>query len=72
MDSVIKGVSKMGPISSIAAGLAAAVGVIAVMRFAEQRRARRKGTLDMRGDGVAPKAILEFERDQASGVYRAK
>lgn len=62
----------MGPITSIAAGLAAIVGALAILKFAEERRTRRARPLDERSAGTGPKAVLEFELDRASGVYRAK
>lgn len=62
----------MGPITSIAAGLAAAVGAVALLRMLDRRRAANGRPRDERSRGTAPQAILDFELDRNSGVYRSK
>ena len=66
----------MSAITGIVAGLAAVAGVAALYRFASRRAGDVGKALDealrpSRGDAAAP-AILDFERDPESGVYRSK
>jgi hypothetical protein len=64
----------LGPLTSIAAGFAAALGAVALFR-ALQRRARLSRK-DVDGsasrDGAAAGEIIDLEFDETSGAYRAK
>jgi hypothetical protein len=60
----------MGPVTTVAAGFAAALGAMALYQAVMRRaRAARKTVENLK----APRgAVLDFELDRASGVYRAK
>ncbi|MEQ1930342.1 MAG: hypothetical protein ABL957_07385 [Parvularculaceae bacterium] len=61
----------MGPVTSIAAGFAAALGAMALYRALERRaRSVRNRVHDMRSP--KGKGVIDLELDAASGVYRAK
>jgi hypothetical protein len=60
--------------TGIVAGLATAVGVVALYRFAERRARSLRTALDRR-TGAAPSnggRVLDFEQDPSTGVYRSK
>lgn len=64
----------MSAVTGIIAGLATAVGVVALYRFAERRARSLRAAID-KGRGVAPGGgdpVLDFEQDPATGVYRSK
>ncbi len=64
----------MSAMTGIIAGLATAVGVVALYRFAERRARSVRAAIDRRRGGGPYRAepVLDFEQDPATGVYRAK
>ena len=64
----------MGALTGIIAGVAAVAGVAALYRLAERRaRALRDAIEAARGPRPQPgEPVIDFERDPATGVYRAK
>lgn len=65
----------MGSVAALAVTVAAAAGAVAAIRFVERRRealrrAFRPGTSPAERD--APVKILDYERDDATGIYRQK
>jgi len=59
----------MGPITSIAAGFAVALGAVALYQAMGRRfRAAKKAVDDL----YASKEVIDFELDQKTGVYRCK
>lgn len=65
----------MGAVTTLAATVAAAVGAVAFYRYAERRtRPLRDAFSEMRktARGEKPGAIIDYERDPESGVYKPK
>lgn len=62
----------MGAVTGIIAGFVTAAGAVALYRLVERRtRSLRAAIDDARGRRGAD-AILDFEQDPSTGVYRAK
>ncbi len=65
----------MGALTGIVAGVAAAVGVVTLARFAERKTKELRDTLKQaagQSGGDAPEPVIEFEKDPVSGAYRQK
>lgn len=62
----------MSAVTGIVAGLAAAAGAVALYRFAERRARSLRDALTVRRDGARPGAVLDFEKDPETGVYRGR
>ena len=64
----------MSAVTSIVAGFVAAAGAVALYRYAE-RRARSLRTALRKATGASgadAREVIDFERDPATGVFRAK
>ena len=65
----------MGALTSVIAGVATIGGVIALTRLARRKAeeiAARSGARDGRNSDPDHGRTLDYERDPADGVYRAK
>lgn len=65
----------MSAVTTLAATVIAAAGAVALYRYAERRtRSLRKAIDELRGSAKrpAPGAIIDYERDPDSGVYKPK
>lgn len=65
----------MSAVTTLAATVAVAVGAVALYRFAERRsRPLRDALSELRktAKGEQPGAVIDYERDPESGVYKPK
>lgn len=65
----------MSAVTTLAATVAAAVGAVALYRYAERRtRPLRDAISEMRkaAKGEKPGAVIDYERDPESGVYKPR
>lgn len=59
----------MGPVTSIAAGVAATLGAVALYRAVERRIRNAKKVV---GEMGGAKHVIDFEFDRTTGAYRCK
>jgi hypothetical protein len=62
----------MGPVTSIAAGFAAAVGAVAALRLLRRHLRQKDRSTAETGAGAEEVRVLDFELDRSSGVYRPR
>lgn len=65
----------MSAVTTLAATVIAAAGAVALYRYAERRtRSLRKAIDELRGSAERPAtgAVIDYERDPDSGVYKPK
>lgn len=63
----------MAEVTTVVAGVVAAVGAVAAYRYAKKRMKAFRSALRSVARGEKPEdAVIDFERDPETGVYRAK
>ncbi len=62
----------MGALTGIAAGVAAAVGTLALIRYVERKAKGIRDAFAEPGDQNAAPGVIEFERDPETGAFRQK
>jgi hypothetical protein len=62
----------MAEVTTVVAGLAAAIGAVAAYRFAKKRAAAFRKVLRGARRGGNEEPVIDFERDPDTGVFRVK
>ncbi len=62
----------MGPVTSIAAGFAAAIGAVTLFRMLRRRASASDAKAHDDPSRLDTPRVLEYELDPASGIYRPR
>ncbi len=64
----------MNPVAGVVAGFLVIGGAVALYRFGARKAGELRRAIDeLRGDRASPDgAVLDFERDPATGVFKPK